>query len=147
MAPKLIEFYVATAPFIEAFTLRMSCQILRIIFDLWSLVANTHPMDLPGTHWVCFKSGSPFIYFDPYGISPPTDIMEVIPKKLYYNTSQIQDLDSTACGWFCIALILSDKNKKKPTKMLMDFLGRFTMNTKNNDKKLYLILKDLGVDV
>ena len=113
----------------------------------WYVVNMENYNDGPGTHWVCFKSGSPFIYFDPYGISPPTDIMQVIPKKLYYNTSQIQDLDSTACGWFCIALILSDKHKKKPIQVMTDFLGRFTMDTKNNDKKLYLILKDLGVDV
>ena len=93
-----------------------------------------------GTHWVALKNnkGNCF-YFDPIGIIPPIEVLKKC-KKCIYNYRQIQDRNSTACGWFCIAIVLFEKKYKNVNK----FIEYFSDNPKQNDFKLFHLLKSLG---
>ncbi|ORP61686.1 hypothetical protein, partial [Vibrio cholerae] len=60
-----------------------------------------------GTHWTAYrKNKNVVIYFDPFGIQPPKEVIEYfIPSKIYYTTEQIQDLNSTICGILCLSFL------------------------------------------
>lgn len=62
-----------------------------------------------GTHWVsCFLKNGDLFYFDSYGIVPPQNVikwMKEVSNNIYYNTSQIQSLTSTACGFYVLYFI------------------------------------------
>jgi hypothetical protein len=98
-----------------------------------------------GTHWTCFKYDSiyPLIYFDSMGFEPPIEIMEHGKNTILYNSKQIQDYGSSACGYFCIGLILSDFKKKYSMTSLTlfnDYLKKFSSNTLFNDSILFTLL-------
>jgi hypothetical protein len=95
-----------------------------------------------GTHWVAFKAdkNNKDFYFDPIGIIPPVEVLEIC-KNCSYNTKQIQDRDSTACGYFCITII--EWNTRGGN--INDFLKCFSNNSKKNDQILHTLLEDLGV--
>lgn len=61
-----------------------------------------------GTHWtliinlpimpVCF-------YYDPFGVVPPMEalkFMKTSKRKMYYSTIDMQHIDSSLCGYYCI---------------------------------------------
>ena len=91
-----------------------------------------------GTHWTCMKYGYPITYYDSFGIAPPIEVMKIAKREIVYNTKQIQDENSTACGWFCVACILSDyKDHHADTITHFNrFLNSFSSNTVVNDKIL-----------
>ncbi len=64
-----------------------------------------------GTHWVCFqvnqynngkKEG---IYFDSYGVPPPTSVQKFVGGHIPHNERDIQSLMNSACGWYCMAFL------------------------------------------
>jgi hypothetical protein len=67
--------------------------------------------DGQGTHWVAMfnnPNNRHIYYFDSYGVIPPTDVIKWLKsteKRILYNTSEIQNINSVACGWYCIAFI------------------------------------------
>ena len=67
------------------------------------------------------------------------DIQNEITPFLF-NDKDIQDYNSTSCGYYCIAFIkfLSDNNEKY--NAFETFINIFSNNTKNNDKILYNML-------
>lgn len=65
----------------------------------------------PGTHWTCwFNSTKPnqskeVYYYDSFGIGPDNRTIKFLKganKPIAYNTSQMQDLSSKRCGWYCL---------------------------------------------
>jgi len=63
-----------------------------------------------GNHWVCLsthmsKDRDPF-YADSFGQPPPikvhTFVSNLKPKQLNYWDKQLQSLNSTICGWYCV---------------------------------------------
>ena len=64
---------------------------------------------------------------------------------LQYSTVDIQDLDSSACGWFCICAIVYDSMKKKKEFDYAGFLSNFNDNTTHNDLLLKRLLTKLKV--
>ena len=43
-----------------------------------------------GTHWVAwYKNGKNKIYFDSYGVQPPTEVINYLGKPIHYNTDQV----------------------------------------------------------
>lgn len=61
----------------------------------------------PGTHWVLIYNSDKDLknvyYFDSYGVSPPKEIEKYLRtsrKKIAYNSSQLQNIVSTMCGYF-----------------------------------------------
>lgn len=77
-----------------------------------TIICNTDPAHLPGTHWVCISIDERRIgyYFDSFG-SPP--LIENIFKFLehmciqwYYNTYTLQHISSSTCGYYCVLFVL-----------------------------------------
>lgn len=63
-----------------------------------------------GTHYVMvfLLKRNYGIYFDSFGLDPPSDIdetMKKLKKENYRNIGQTQDIKSSACGWYCIYII------------------------------------------
>ena len=94
-----------------------------------------------GTHWTCFYYNYPStsIYFDSYGFIAPRDVQKLISPYVF-NEKDIQDFNSSACGWYCIAFIkfLHDKTDKE--EMFKTFLKLFKLETIKNDKILQEML-------
>lgn len=113
----------------------------------WYIANMQNERDGNGTHWVCFKYGYPVCYYDPFGIAPPIEIMKVVKRELIWNGKQIQDEGSTACGWFCVACILSDYEQKHRDTLthFNRFINCFSRNTNVNDNVLRKILNYYNV--
>lgn len=77
--------------------------------------------DGDGSHWVLAKiycdeereenkvrKGDDLIcnalYFDPFGISPPKEVVEFLKpfNPIDINTKQIQSVNTSQCGWYCL---------------------------------------------
>jgi len=93
-----------------------------------------------GTHWVCCckQPLEESIYFDSFGFDSPEDLsIDLNPYE--FNKREIQNIDSSACGYFCIALIkyLEANKEKSIFPILMKrFSNNFCRNTLFNDKIL-----------
>ena len=94
-----------------------------------------------GSHWVAFYYNYPStsIYFDSYGFIAPRDVQKRITPYIF-NDKDIQDFNSSACGFYCIAFIkfLHDKTDKE--QMYNTFLKLFKLETIKNDKILQELL-------
>ena len=101
-------------------------------------------------HWVAlFYAGNDkekSAYYDAFGFEPPLEVLKRAPNLLYQNV-QIQDIDSTACGFFCIACILYDYNPQyhDVIKHYKRFLAHFVKNTLLNDNILEKMLEKNGI--
>jgi hypothetical protein len=63
-----------------------------------------------GTHWTAMViQGNEAQFFDPFGVVPSVEIIHFVKKrpkcKLAYVSTQIQDLKSQRCGYFCVAFL------------------------------------------
>ena len=113
----------------------------------WYVINMQNHNDGNGTHWVCLKTGIPLTYFDSFGFAPPIEVMEKVKNGMSFNKREIQDYNSTACGWFCIACIRSDCDASgTTTNHFKRFLSKFSDNTLVNDIILHTILDKLGID-
>ena len=78
------------------------------------LITNTDPSDLPGMHWVAIYYPNPneIEFFDSCG-NPPTAFNFTIRNTFVrYNPYEIQSLDSTSCGHYCIYFLYERSHKK-----------------------------------
>lgn len=101
-----------------------------------------------GTHWVTYYYNTPICsYSDAFGIIPPLDIIEYSkPNNIVYTTQQIQNENSTCCGYYCIALILTYDERLSPSVNLKRYEAMFSkINTKINDNILRNILYQNGL--
>jgi hypothetical protein len=90
-----------------------------------------------GTHWVAFYYNSKnSFYFDAFGFPAPVEIEQKL-KKYKYNEKQIQNLKSTACGYYCVCFILFMNWQKNKLIGFEKFIEAFSTDTKINDKLLY----------
>lgn len=68
-----------------------------------------------GTHWTCIRlEKGNAMYFDPFGIPPPTEVLNWIYKyighnhsKLIINTCDIQNINSNWCGQYCLSCLIA----------------------------------------
>ena len=92
-----------------------------------------------GIHWVCFVvEGKECCYMDSFGGEPYRQIQEFAPSKVVYSKEQIQDINSSRCGEFCVWFGYCCLKKYKKVKglhnRLMLFLNDFDKeNLKEND--------------
>ena len=64
-----------------------------------------------GNHWCCFsKRGKAQLYFDSYGLPPPTELTKYLGGSVYYNSERIQPDNEVFCGHLCLYVLkkLSD---------------------------------------
>jgi hypothetical protein len=94
-----------------------------------------------GTHWCAlYKINNGFsIWWDSYGFPAPENIESLI-HKYEYNKKQIQDIDSSSCGFYCIGFILFLHKKQDKKKAFDIFCNLFKNNTKDNEYILYKLL-------
>lgn len=103
----------------SASMLRKACRVygiplngIRSIYDMPSnmksgayifLIAPDRHSD---GHWVSlFRKGRRAIYFDPYGVGPPSAVVGFANRsncQLLFSTDEIQDLRTEHCGSFVI---------------------------------------------
>jgi len=116
-------------------------QLPELIKDKFYIVNLQDHDEGGGTHWTCFYYNYPStsIYFDSYGFIAPRDVQKRISPYVF-NEKDIQDFNSSACGWYCIAFIkfLHDKTDKE--EMFKTFLKLFKLETIKNDKILQEML-------
>ncbi len=104
------------------------------------LVINLDKSINQGTHWCLIfnaQNRKAVIYIDPFGLPPNNDTLKYLRtsnKKVIYNTSQIQDMTSVLCGYYCIFFAIELSKGRN----LYDVLYTFTFNTQQNE----LIIRD-----
>ena len=93
-----------------------------------------------GTHWVAlYYNPVCSYYFDAFGFIAPLEIQNKI-KPYAFNDKQIQDLKSSACGYYCIAFIMFLYGKKDIENLYRIFINLFSSDTYKNDEVLERIL-------
>jgi hypothetical protein len=95
----------------------------------------------PGTHWTviyCINEGFS-LYYDSYGFPAPECIEDLL-HRYEYNKKQIQAIDSTSCGFYCVAFIKFMHGKRAVEKAFNCFLNLFGKNTLDNEIVLHGIL-------
>ena len=93
-----------------------------------------------GTHWVCLYYTPNFsYYYDSYGFIAPLEVQKKITPYMY-NDLEIQDINSTACGFYCVAFILYLNKKMNIEKAFMEFINLFGKDTERNEAILHQIL-------
>ena len=105
-----------------------------------------------GTHWTCFqcnryKSGKiERIYFDSFGMPPPTSVTDFVGGHIPHNDVDIQSLMNEACGWYCLAFLhFINASEYRSGDLFTDanhFISMFNDLEKSHDfKKNEFILK------
>jgi len=104
-------------------------------------IINLDDSDGKGTHWTAlYKINDAFsLYFDAFGFPAPENIHNIL-YKYEYNTKQIQDINSTSCGFYCVGFIkfLSDKSDRLTA--FKTFCNLFGKSTSDNEFILYQLL-------
>lgn len=63
------------------------------------IIINMSSTGHPGTHWVSlFYSPTLRLYYDPFGVKPPVEVIDFCDKRVIYNDIQDEDIDGTNCG-------------------------------------------------
>lgn len=108
-------------------------------------VINMDNADGGGTHWIAiYISGLNGFYFDSFAAMPPKNIINFFKRykiRWDYNKQQIQDLDSSACGYFCVYFLyfmFKHDDKRKDLKFIcFKMIEPFNSDDQtNNDKVL-----------
>jgi len=94
-----------------------------------------------GSHWTIIYNCKDYtLYFDAFGFLAPEAIEDKFKKSYYYNKRDIQDINSSSCGYFCVAVVKYIFHKKNKLEAFDKFIDLFSGNTKQNEKVLYDIL-------
>jgi len=74
-----------------------------------SLIVNLDVSSGPGIHWMClFSRNGVSYYFDSYGLSPISEVLEYCKNEnRYYSEYQIQQDDKVEilCGHYCVYVL------------------------------------------
>ena len=99
-----------------------------------------------GTHWVCIYNDEKLDkaeYFDSFGLVPPNKVikyMETTNKNIIYNDSQIQNMNSILCGYYCIYYISNSETKgKQLMKFYVDIriINGILLRTRKKKNSMY----------
>jgi hypothetical protein len=99
-------------------------------------IINLDTSNNNGTHWTAlFFHPLQSYYCDSFGFVPPLEVEQRI-KPYLYNDKDMQDFNSEACGYYCLAFIkfLHDKNDRELA--FKEFFKMFGKKTIENDNKL-----------
>jgi hypothetical protein len=89
------------------------------------------------SHWTCLlKDGKKYFYFDSYGFLASEEVEDQIGEYIY-SDDQLQDMNSSSCGFFCIAWMSYMDSHKNKESAFANFLSLFTKDTKNNETILH----------
>ena len=99
---------------------------------------------MSGSHWVAtYVKDNVINYFDSFGLPPFQEIVDHARKKnltLLHQNNQIQNINTTTCGYFCL-YFLNEMNKGKT---YFDILKVFDIhNTMKNEKIMEWYFKNI----
>jgi len=94
-----------------------------------------------GSHWIglYITPKKEILYFDSFGLPFPKEIKEFVSlKPIAMNNRQIQNINSTLCGYYCLFFLkyieTNLKNQKKNIfEVFDDFLNIFRYDTIKNE--------------
>ena len=102
-------------------------------------ILNLENSNQSGSHWVVLiKKNNKYIYCDSFGAPPLQtliDNLNIDSNNLMFNNAQIQNVNSTLCGYFAICFLLCITQKKSIKKAIEKYLKTFILEkSENNDK-------------
>ena len=93
------------------------------------------------SHWtVLLKSGKKYYYFDSFGF-PASQELEDMMNEYVFSEIDLQNINSTSCGWFCIVWMRYMQEHKDKELGFSSFLKLFSKDTKKNEKILHELLR------
>jgi hypothetical protein len=120
----------------------MKDELPKIMGSDESIIINLDSSKNDGTHWVCAyndKFSKYVYYFDSYGVLPPINVVKYLNtsgKTILYNTSQLQSLISSMCGYYCV-FICKELYKHKSFYDTVYALNRLNKNDNDMFLKKY----------
>lgn len=98
-----------------------------------SVIINLDDSIGNGTHWVgVYMKNDKLCYMDSFGLPYPNELRIInATKKIEYNTSHLQEIESATCGWFCIYFI----NEMYNGKEYYDVMYPFDLNDQQKNEK------------
>ena len=115
-------------------------NIPKLIVDKFYIINMQNSTEGHGTHWVCFYyNGIDNLYWDSFGFNCPKEIEYKI-IKYSYSKKDIQDIDSSSCGFYVIAFIKFLYKRPFKKDFYDCFINLFSKDTKNNEVILKQIL-------
>ena len=104
-------------------------------------VLNLDSRDGQGSHWVClYNCDKKYVYyFDSFGVAPAEQVVSfcrktgtvLAPKIPLRNIADIQTLNSSACGYYCIYCL----DHLLKGESFLDVVNRFdSVNQRNNER-------------
>ncbi len=118
---------------------QIQCHGCFTVDELKTLKNGNYIINLNGqSHWCALiKKGKKYIWFDSYGFKPPEEVEDLIPAPYYYNKHEIQGLQQTSCGFYCITLLKYLKyNHNDPFEFNFEHFLEFFGNNKSQNQKL-----------
>jgi hypothetical protein len=92
------------------------------------------------SHWVVlYKDSDKYYYFDSFGFGAPQEVIDKI-GDYQWSDNEIQNINTSSCGFYVIAFIKHMVNKLNPLKEFKTFVSLFDKNTKNNEMILSVLL-------
>ena len=93
--------------------------------------------DDEGTHWCVCVNTRPnnVFFFCPFGMPAPEHAlkrMKATGKNIYYNDMDIQDFESTNCGYYCVYVVQQLEKGRKFADVVLDF----DLDTPNNERMI-----------
>tara|TARA_R110000822_G_scaffold148471_3_gene287475 strand:- start:1710 stop:2123 length:414 start_codon:yes stop_codon:yes gene_type:complete len=87
------------------------------------------------SHWTCvIKTKDKCVYFDSFGLPPPLRICQMMGDYTY-SPKEIQALNSSSCGFYCVACLQFMKGKTDDRRFLI-FQNFFNDEYLNNEMVL-----------
>ena len=104
-------------------------------------IVNLNNVGESGSHWVCFFIRNKHcVYFDSFGCICPPAVSQFLMKskiKTIYNVSDVQNINDSHCGYYCVAFyyFITCHNNPNLGLLLNNFTSMFNLkNTINNHK-------------
>ena len=109
--------------------------------DIDDLENGNYVINLNGhSHWTgLIKDPTGVIYFDSFGFPAPENIDE-LASPYSYNDKDIQDINSSSCGYYTIAFLKFLTDKPNKHRLYSAFIDMFSDDTKLNEKVLRSLL-------
>lgn len=117
-------------------------QLLNIKPVNGCYIVNMSDVGEGGTHWFCiYIENKKAVVFDSFGVAPADEVLlflYTIPK-VFYNKQQVQEIKSSACGWYCVLFLYMTSNSKDPFHTRIHNYQKLFSKVKliHNDSKLY----------
>ena len=107
-------------------------------------IYNLEPSYMSGSHWVStYVKDNVINYFDSFGLPPFQEIVDHARKKnltLLHQNNQIQNINTTTCGYFCL-YFLNEMNKGNSFYNLLEVFNVY--DTMKNEKFLERYFKNI----